>query len=197
MRNSDKNPSLVVAHEFKKSNFSDGNIDNMKQLLEGSGGVIEHKGVDPITAYHGSNFFLCSQYVHSSLLAKREEVEDETWFNFMALKARIKLFKFKVAHPYSNKHSFPLDAGKIAVLLKHYAGQCVDQEAVVQMPTQAIFTQNPNLPNPQNPNVISDPSLNIRAPAVASPNILNAPLEEDIPLQARLDRKRAADTEIA
>ena len=60
MRNKDKNPSLVVAHEFKKSNFNDANLDNLKQLLEGSGGVIEHKGVDPITAYYGANFFLCA-----------------------------------------------------------------------------------------------------------------------------------------
>ena len=60
MRNKDKNPSLVVAHEFKKSNFNDANLDNLKQLLEGSGGIIEHKGVDPITAYYGANFFLCA-----------------------------------------------------------------------------------------------------------------------------------------
>ncbi len=39
MKSSDRNPSLVVAHEFRKSNFNDSNLDNMKQLLEGSGGV--------------------------------------------------------------------------------------------------------------------------------------------------------------
>ena len=30
MRNADKSPSLVVAHEFKKQNFNEGNLDNMK-----------------------------------------------------------------------------------------------------------------------------------------------------------------------
>ena len=98
----------------------------MKQLLEGSGGVIEHKGVDPITAYHGANFFLCCQYVHPSLLAKRNEVSDEVWFNFAALKARIKLLKFQVYHNYDSPQPFPLDAEKIAVLLKYYANQCRD-----------------------------------------------------------------------
>ena len=130
MKSSNKNPSLVVAHEFKKANFNDSNLDNMKQLLEGSGGVIEHKGVDPITAYHGANFFLCCQYVHPSLLAKREDVNPETWYNFTSLKARIKMFEFKVSHPFSKRHQFPLDAEKIAVLLKHYANQCIDQENV-------------------------------------------------------------------
>lgn len=42
----------------------------------------------------------------------------------------------------------------------------------------------------------SDPSLNIRAPDVASPNIPNAPLEEDIPIQAVQDRKRTADQRV-
>ena len=42
----------------------------------------------------------------------------------------------------------------------------------------------------------SDPSLNIRAPDVASPNILNAPLEEGIPIQARQDKKRTAEARI-
>ena len=136
MKSSDKSPSLVVAHEFKKQNFNEGNLDNMKQLLEGSGGVIEHKGVDPVTAYHGANFFLCCQYVHPSLLAKRNEVDPETWYNFTSLKARIKMFEFKVSHPFDKRHPFPLDAEKIAVLLKHYADQCNSQAANAQ----AIFT---------------------------------------------------------
>ena len=57
----------------------------------------------------------------------------------------------------------PLDAGKIAVLLKHYAGQCSSQAAVAPAFTQAIFTQNPETQNPQNPEENSEPSLNIRA----------------------------------
>ena len=125
--------------------------------------MIEHKGVDPITAYHGANFFLCCQYVHPSLLAKRSEVNSETWYNFTSLKARIKMFEFKVSHPFSKRHTFPLDAGKIAVLLKHYAGQCSSQAAVVPAFTQAIFTQNPETHSPQNPKENSEPSLNIRA----------------------------------
>ena len=133
MKSSERNPSLVVAHEFKKQNFNEGNLDNMKQLLEGSGGVIEHKGVDPITAYHGANFFLCAQYVHPSLLAKRDDVDRATWYNFTSLKARIKMFEFKVSHPFSKRHQFPLDAEKIAVLLKHYADQCAEQDAAVPM----------------------------------------------------------------
>ena len=59
MKQRDKNPSLVVSDEFKESNFAEHSIDNMKQLLEGGGGIVEHKGIDPITAYHGANFFLC------------------------------------------------------------------------------------------------------------------------------------------
>ena len=116
----------------------------MKQLLEGSGGVIEHKGVDPITAYHGANFFLCSQYVHPSLLAKRGEVEKETWYNFKSLKARIKMFEFKVSHPFSDSKPFPLDAGKIAVLLKHYTKECLEGKKLLgkkrQTCTQEIYT---------------------------------------------------------
>jgi len=77
MRNTEKNPSLVVAHEFKKSNFNESNLDNMKQLLEGSGGVIEHKGVDPVTAYHGANFFLTCQYPHAVLLDQKEGDPEE------------------------------------------------------------------------------------------------------------------------
>ena len=187
MKSSDKSPSLVVAHEFKKQNFNDGNLDNMKQLLEGSGGVIEHKGVDPITAYHGANFFLCSQYVHSSLLAKREDVDPETWYNFTSLKARIKMFEFKVSHPFDRRYPFPLDAGKIAVLLDHYAGQCSGQVAAAQ----AIFTQIPDTHTPQNPSVKSEMSLNIRASQDADPNILNAPLgKRPLPIQAEQDKDR-------
>ncbi len=94
MRSSERSPSLVIAHEFKKQNFNESNLDNTKDLLEGNGGVIEHKGVDPITAYHGANFFLCCQYVHPVLLAEEGKVEDAIWYNYLSLKARIKLFKF-------------------------------------------------------------------------------------------------------
>ena len=50
----------MISDEFKKSNFDTGNIDNTKQLLEGRGGIVEHKGIDPIIAYSGANFFLCA-----------------------------------------------------------------------------------------------------------------------------------------
>lgn len=32
----------------------------------------------------------------------------------------MKLFEFKVAHPFSERKPFPLDAKKIAVLLKYF-----------------------------------------------------------------------------
>ena len=31
------------------------------------------------------------------------------------------MFEFKVSHPFDTKNPFPLDADKIAVLLKYYA----------------------------------------------------------------------------
>ena len=120
MKQRDKNPSLIVSDEFKKSNFDPSNIDNMKQLLEGNGGIVEHKGVDPITAYQGANFFLCCQYVHPLLLKKREDATSEEWYNKTAMIARIKLFEFKVSHGFSVRNPFPLDAKKIAVLLKYF-----------------------------------------------------------------------------
>ena len=95
------------------------------------------------------------------------------------------MFEFKVSHPFDKRHPFPLDAEKIAVLLKHYAGQCSSQVAVAQ----AIFTQIPDTDVPQNPNVKSEPSLNNRAPDVAGPIILNASLgKRPLPIQARQDR---------
>ena len=57
------------------------------------------------------------------------------------------------------------------------------------MCTQAIFTQIPDTDVPQNPNVKSEPSLNIRASEDADPNILNPPLgKRPLPIQARQDR---------
>ena len=120
MKHRDKNPSLVVSDEFKESNFGESNIDNMKQLLEGGGGLVEHKGVDPITAYHGANFFLCCQYVHPVLLKKKDAASPKEWYNQQSLKARMRIFEFKVSHPFSERTPFPLDAKKIAVLLKHF-----------------------------------------------------------------------------
>ena len=120
MRQQDKNPSLVVSDEFKKNNFDAGNIDNTKQLLEGRGGFVEHKGVDPITAYHGANFFLCSQYIHPIMAKTKDEATKEEWYNKQAITARVKLFEFKVSHSFSERNPFPLDTRKIAYLLKHF-----------------------------------------------------------------------------
>ena len=82
------------------------------------------------------------------------------------------MFEFKVSHPFDKRHPFPLDAEKIAVLLKHYTDQCSSQMAAAQ----AIFTQIPDTHIPQNPSVKSEPSLNNRAAVPASPIIHNAPL---------------------
>ena len=38
----------------------------------------------------------------------------------MAIKARMKVFKFRVTHDYSERRPFPLTAGKIATLIKHF-----------------------------------------------------------------------------
>ena len=125
MRGSDKSPSLVIAHEFKIQNFNDSALDNTKDLLEGRGGVIEHKGVDPIVAYKGANFFLACQWVHPVLESEEGKVEARVWNNYRALKARMKLFRFDASHSFSESRPFPLNAEKIAVLLKYYAEEWI------------------------------------------------------------------------
>ena len=76
MRQRDQNPSLVVSDEFKEANFHKSNIDNLKLLLEGKGGLVEHKGIDPIVAYKNANFFLCSQYPHPILTKELSELSE-------------------------------------------------------------------------------------------------------------------------
>ena len=94
------------------------------------------------------------------------------------------MFEFKVSHPFDKRHPFPLDAEKIAVLLKHYTNQCSSQVAAAQ----AIFTQIPDTHVPQNPDVKSEPALNNRAAETAGPIILNASLgKRPLPIQAQQD----------
>lgn len=114
--------------------------------------------------------------------------------NRAAMNTRMQRFKFVVS--YKNGTKKPFDAPEIALALRYLYDVYQPKEEVAGKPlcTQVEY---PDFPNPQNPSVRIDPSLNIRAPDVAAPNILDAPLEENIPLQARLDRKRAADNEIA
>ena len=99
--------------------------------------------------------------------------------------------KHQFLKSYSNRDELPFDAPRLALALKHLYEEFSTKpdRAPLPMHTQV---DNPDFPDPQNPSVRNDPSLNIRAPVVASPNIPNAPLVENIPLQARLDRKRAA-----
>ena len=103
--------------------------------------------------------------------------------------------KHQFLKSYSNRDELPFDAPRLALALKHLYEEFSTKpdRAPLPMHTQV---DNPDFPDPQNPSVRIDPSLNIRAPDVAAPNILDAPLEENIPLQARLDRKRAVNQRI-
>ena len=111
------------------------------------------------------------------------------------MKARIRMFKFKVSHKFSKKRDFPLDEKQVAILLRYYTekwlGEDLSQGAEQPAQSQQIFTQIPDTHVPQNPNVKSEPSLNIRAPVVAGPNILNPPLgKRPLPIQAQQDLRR-------
>ena len=93
--------------------------------------------------------------------------------NRAAINARLKRFKFVVS--YGNGTKQPFDAPRIALALRYLYDVYQPNEVVVAKPlcTQIEY---PDFPDPQNPNVKSEPALNIRAPDVADPNIPNAPL---------------------
>ena len=96
--------------------------------------------------------------------------------NRAAINTRLQRFKFEVS--YKNGTKQPFDAPGIALALK-YLYEVYEPDEVVA--AKSLCTQNeyPNFPNPRNPKrsaIESEPALNIRAPAVAGPNILNASL---------------------
>ena len=193
MRQRDRAPSLVVEDEWEPRHLNRSNIDKTKRLLEGQGGVFEEKYQNPFVAFEKAYFFLSTNTLARVLGGAKDKLEDDELLNRAAMNTRMQQFKFVVS--YKNGTKKPFDAPEIALALRYLYDVYQPKEEEMHKPlcTQIEY---PDFPIPQNPNVRSDPSLNIRAPDVASPNIPNAPLGEDIPLQARQDRKRTADQRI-
>ncbi len=137
MNQKDKMTSLVVSDEFKQDEFKSHKIDNLKQLLAGDGGVVEQKGKHPFTAYVNSNFFLCCNDLPEILAKTRDELGTSMWHQRTALKVRMKLFHFTFSHEYNDPNPFPLNANKIACLLKYFVGVAKEEKR----PHSQVLTQ--------------------------------------------------------
>ena len=176
MRQRDRAPSLVVEDEWEPKHLHRGNIDKTKRLLEGQGGVFEEKYQNPFVAFEKAYFFLSANTLARVLGGDKDKLDDDELVNRAAMNTRLQRFKFEVS--YKNGTKQPFDAPGIALALRYLYEVYQPNEVVVAKPlcTQIEY---PDFPGPRNPGrsaIESDPALNIRAPAVAGPNILDASL---------------------
>lgn len=188
MRQRDRAPSLVVEDEWEPKHLHRGNIDRTKRLLEGQGGVFEEKYQNPFVAFEKAYFFLSANTLARVLGGDKDKLDDDELVNRAAMNTRLQRFKFEVS--YKNGTKQPFDAPGIALALKYLYEVYQPNEVMAAKPlcTQIEYPDFPDPRNPKRSAIESEPALNIRAPAVAGPNILDASLgKRPLPIQAQQD----------